>query len=63
MAKTNYKKGVAKNLLDLCVGSNLEEQRIGEKVVSKCEEVVREKDGLEVEAEVWKNLHKKKLQR
>ena len=56
-----HKKGVSKKLLDLCIGSDLEQQRIAEKVASNTTAVVREKDGLEVEAETWTKLHKKNL--
>lgn len=63
MAKTKTKKGVSKRLLDMCVGSDLDKQRLADRVDEACtvEAVIREKDGLEMEAGKWLNLHKKSL--
>lgn len=61
MAKRNYKKGVSTRLLDLCVGSDLEQQRIAEKVESRVEAIVYGKDGNQMGAEEWLKLHKKSL--
>lgn len=59
--KRKYKKGVATNLLDMCIGSNLEQHRLAQRDDFKCEAVVRETDGLEVGAEQWLKLNKKNL--
>lgn len=66
MAKKNerkYKKGVAPRLLDLCAGSDLESQRLADKVPEACrvQAVIKENDGQEVEAGEWLKLHKKSL--
>ena len=53
---------VSQRLLDLCAGSDLDKQRIAQKDVSRVESVVREKDGMEVEAKEWLKLKKKNLQ-
>lgn len=54
-----YKKGVSKALLELCVGSGLEQQRLAKRDTFKCESVVIDKDGAEMGAEKWLKLHKK----
>ena len=59
----NYKKGVSKNLLDLCVGSDLEKHRLACVDEQRVEAVVKQNDGLEVEAKQWLTLNKKNLTR
>lgn len=56
-----YKKGVAKNLLDLCVGSDLEKQRLAHRDSCSIEGVVIDGDGVEQEAGKWLKSNKKNL--
>ena len=59
--KVHYKQGVAKELLELCAGSNLEQQRLAQRDSCDTKAVVIGKDGNEVEAEEWLKLNKKNL--
>lgn len=62
-AKRKYKKGVSKELLDLCVGSDLEQHRLAEQVQDGCrvERKIITSSGMEVEAEEWLKSNKKNL--
>lgn len=55
------KAGVSRKLLDLCVGSDLEKQRLAKRDSCSCEEVVITDKGNEVEAQEWLKLNKKNL--
>lgn len=58
-----YKKGVARELLDLCAGSDLEKHRLACVDEKRVDVVVKESDGMEVEAETWLKLNKQNLNR
>ena len=55
------KQGVSKELLALCVGSDLESQRLAKRDSYTCEAVVINDKGNEMEAKEWLKLNKKKL--
>ena len=62
MAKEKYKKGVPVELLNLCAGNReLEKQRLADRVDARCEAVIRQNNGLEVEATEWLKLNKKNM--
>lgn len=63
MEKRKYKKGVSHKLLDLCVGSDLEKQRLANKDLGVCkvDEVIIGQDGKEEEAREWLKSNKKNL--
>lgn len=54
---------VDKRLLEMCAGSDLEKQRLAEKVSSSVKQVVIDNKGIEMEAKEWKQVNKKILQK
>ena len=56
-----YKSGVSRKLLDLCVGSDLEKNRLAHRDSCSVEEVVIDTNGKETEAKEWLKSNKKNL--
>lgn len=61
MAKIKPKKGVSINLLNKCVGSDLEQHRLVPRDAGCSVEAVVNTEGVEMEAEEWLKLNKKNL--
>ena len=59
--KRNYKSGVSKSLLDLCVGSDLEKNRLAHRDSCDIKAIVIDSDGNEKEAQQWLKSNKKNL--
>lgn len=59
--KAKPKNGVSVELLQLCVGSDLESQRLAKRDSATLEHVVIDSKGKEMEADEWLKSNKKNL--
>lgn len=58
VSEPKYKKGVSKNLLDLCVGNDLEKGRLAALDNKSVLEVMRDKNGMEMGVAEWNKIRK-----